>query len=565
MTALKPIAVQGDAVPGALGKVPPTPLTAPREKLALQLAPARWSLGAKLAVAMTTLAVVAVALVTLLSVQREQAVFRTELEQQAGLTLNTLRAASVNALYRLDVDSLVAITQYLDDGDYDIAGRFYDTDGRLLADTDLDIGFAFRLEADPFGARLIESDVPLYEYQPSALLAGQTVIIGRQIVGAISVTLPTTALQGKIENARNQGIIAGVFAAFISALLAFIIARSITNPLRELTRATVRISEGDLTYAITPRTGDELATLAVSFEIMRTRLQSLVQSLQQRANDLQIANEKVQEASRVKSEFLATMSHELRTPLNAIIGFSDMLLMGMNGALTEKQGHKIERLQDNGKRLLSLVNDILDIARIEAGRIELNRQPFNPESLAQRLGAQMAVLADKKDLAFEVKVDPKLPAQLVGDAQHIEQVVVNLISNAIKFTETGTVTLAMDAQLERNMWTIVVKDTGIGIPPHALDLIFEPFRQVDGSSTRAFKGSGLGLAITLHLVRVMDGTIKVESTLGSGTTFTVTMPIVQSLPADGNVTVLSATSNTALLDKAIPVATQAVVESEHHA
>jgi signal transduction histidine kinase len=200
-----------------------------------------------------------------------------------------------------------------------------------------------------------------------------------------------------------------------------------------------------------------------------------------------------------------------------------MLLLGMSGEMNENQRHKVLRLQENGKRLLVLVNDILDIARIEAGRIELRLEPFLPAQLAERVAQQMVVLAERENLTFTMKVDPMLPPLLVGDVQHIEQVVVNLLSNAFKFTQEGAVSLGFAVQ--STTWTIAVKDTGIGIPPHALDLIFEEFRQVDGTAARAYKGSGLGLAITRHLVHMHGGSIHVRSQLGEGSTFSVRLPV----------------------------------------
>jgi len=185
----------------------------------------------------------------------------------------------------------------------------------------------------------------------------------------------------------------------------------------------------------------------------------------------------------------------------------------------------MERLKENGVRLLTLINNILDITRIEARRVEIAYKPFSPRALADRLSAQMSVLAERSNLDFTTQIDPRMPELLVGDEQRLEQIVVNLISNAIKFTEKGSVTLDFDMEPDLSGWRIVVTDTGVGIPPHALNVIFEEFRQLDGSSSRAYKGSGLGLAITRNLVRIMDGFISVESELGQGSKFIVTFPI----------------------------------------
>jgi signal transduction histidine kinase len=263
----------------------------------------------------------------------------------------------------------------------------------------------------------------------------------------------------------------------------------------------------------------------VSVAIRNARLFDRIQKQQVQ---LELTNREVMEANRLKSEFLANVSHELRTPLNAIIGFSDMLLMGMSGALSEKQEHRVQRIRENGKRLLLLVNDILDLARIEAGRIEVIHEPFSLHDLVDRLQVQMASLFDRKKIEFKTVIDSQLPLSLIGDEKRIEQVLTNLLSNAFKFTEQGHVLLNIKTDLAINVWSIHVEDTGIGIPPHAIDYIFDEFRQVDGSSTRAYQGTGLGLAITRNLVRLMDGKITVESSLGVGSTFTVTLPLITS-------------------------------------
>ncbi|NDJ52038.1 MAG: hypothetical protein GYB68_03010 [Chloroflexi bacterium] len=252
----------------------------------------------------------------------------------------------------------------------------------------------------------------------------------------------------------------------------------------------------------------------------------LFQDLETQRRTLEQANVEIAEANRLKSEFMATMSHELRTPLNAIIGFSDMLLIGMSGDLNEKQKHRLGRIQENGRRLLELINDVLDLSKIEAGRMELMIEPYAPQSLIDRLAGQMDVLAQQQNLEFKVDLQGRLPKLLMGDEKRIEQVIVNLLSNAFKFTEEGTVHLQVSTDEEDAQWTIIVRDTGPGIPPHARDLIFEAFRQVDGSSTREHKGSGLGLAITRNLVTMMGGSIHLSSELGEGSTFTVQLPMV---------------------------------------
>ncbi|MBL8130507.1 MAG: PAS domain-containing protein [Anaerolineae bacterium] len=275
-------------------------------------------------------------------------------------------------------------------------------------------------------------------------------------------------------------------------------------------------------YSAPQRMGDQIIGRVWNFRDVTER----TKAEEERARlieELQIANRIARESSRAKSEFLATMSHELRTPLNAIIGFSDMLLLGMSGPLNEKQAHKMERLKENSRRLLALINDLLDLTRIEAGRVEIVQKAFSPKTLVERLAAQIESLAHESHLEFTTKVGLDVPPLLIGDEKRIEQVILNLLSNAFKFTEKGSVSLTLDA--DETHWALAVSDTGIGIPPHAQNLIFEAFRQVDGSFSRAYQGSGLGLSIARDLVRMMDGKITLKSAVGVGSTFTVTLPI----------------------------------------
>jgi signal transduction histidine kinase len=209
-----------------------------------------------------------------------------------------------------------------------------------------------------------------------------------------------------------------------------------------------------------------------------------------------------------------------------------MFLAGMVDTLTDKQRHKMERLRENGQRLLTLINDLLDLTRMESGRLEMTQKPFSPRTLAEQITAQMESLAVVGSLKFQTQVSPDLPMTLLGDEKRVEQVIVNLLSNAFKFTKEGSVTLEMKPDLAEQTWSIAVTDTGIGIPPHAVNIIFEEFRQLDGSYARAYKGSGLGLAIARNLVRVMGGIISVKSTLGSGSTFTVVLPMVLEVKAN---------------------------------
>ncbi len=239
--------------------------------------------------------------------------------------------------------------------------------------------------------------------------------------------------------------------------------------------------------------------------------------------EVQIANAKALEASRLKSEFLATMSHELRTPLNAVIGFSGILVEGMAGEIDEIARGMITGIYDSSQNLLRLINDVLDLSKIEAGRMELVVAPLSIAELVQQWQSQMEVIADQKGLPFDVSLDPAVPTMLYGDKDRIRRIVVNLLSNAFKFTGQGQVKL--EVKWETDGLVIRVCDTGVGIPPHALNYIFDEFRQADSSSQRQFGGTGLGLAIVRRLCMMMGGNIQVTSKLGEGSVFTVNLPL----------------------------------------
>ncbi|XWX05181.1 PAS domain S-box protein [Aggregatilineales bacterium SYSU G02658] len=244
--------------------------------------------------------------------------------------------------------------------------------------------------------------------------------------------------------------------------------------------------------------------------------------------NLALARKEAEDATRLKSEFLATMSHELRTPLNAIIGYTEIQLAGMTGELTAEQRDYQTRVLANAEHLLGLINDVLDISKIEAGRLELVRKPFHVKKWMNEIVAQTQALALEKNVAYEADLDTRLPEMIVGDAARIKQVVLNLISNAFKFTDTGHVHFSVRWH-GPDAWQIIVEDTGIGIAPHMLETIFEEFRQVDSSSARRQGGTGLGLAIVRKLCLMMGGNVRVKSTLGKGSTFIVTLPLRESL------------------------------------
>jgi len=256
---------------------------------------------------------------------------------------------------------------------------------------------------------------------------------------------------------------------------------------------------------------------------IRVEFDSRLSAMSASIKDAEEARHEADRANRAKSQFLATMSHELRTPLNAIIGYTEIMLSGMAGTFTEKQTELHTHVQTNARRLLGLINDVLDLARIEAGVTEVTAVPASPRKFVSEIVASMQSLAQTNHIYLKMTCLDSMPEVVVCDVGKVQQIVTNLIGNAIKFTSVGGV----DVQLlgpGRDSWQIKVVDTGDGMPPGAASYIFERFRQVDGSDTRKQKGTGLGLAIVHGLAERMGGKIEVTSELGKGSTFIVTLP-----------------------------------------
>jgi PAS domain S-box-containing protein len=264
-----------------------------------------------------------------------------------------------------------------------------------------------------------------------------------------------------------------------------------------------------------------------------TALAQAMDHLEAQNHMLAEARDEALQATRAKSAFLASMSHEIRTPMNAILGMADLL---EETPLTLLQQDYVQRFKKAGEHLLTLINDILDLSKIEAGQLALEQTPFSLEDLIATVAELMAMRAHAKGLELFCTIAPDVPLHLCGDPHRLRQILVNLLSNAIKFTESGEVVLRVDNEPERSRpgrLRFTVRDTGIGIPAEKLGSIFESFTQVDTSTTRKYGGTGLGLSISKQLAELMDGRIWVESRLGQGSTFSVTVQCaLSSTPAE---------------------------------
>jgi PAS domain S-box-containing protein len=243
----------------------------------------------------------------------------------------------------------------------------------------------------------------------------------------------------------------------------------------------------------------------------------------ERTRDLEAARERAEAADRIKSAFLATMSHELRTPLNSIIGFTGIVLQGLAGPLTAEQSKQLGMVQGSARHLLALINDVLDISKIEAGQLDVRRAPFELRASVERVAASVLPLARKKGLTVQFVV-PGEAFVIESDQRRVEQILLNLLNNAIKFTDHGGVTLTVEFDDRQKNATMLVADTGIGIKEEDLSKLFQPFRQLDTGLQRQHEGTGLGLAICRRLAELLGGTIRAESTWGQGSRFSVVLP-----------------------------------------
>lgn len=360
--------------------------------------------------------------------------------------------------------------------------------------------------------------------------------INDQYVLASAIQLPNipwilTVEQPITETIGGFYVLAIISVSVILVIISLVVSTNqfvrqhVVSPLVLLRERVNNFREGNFKqqFALQDHPKNEITMLGHTFNQMAG-------SIDQYTQELMVARAKALESSRLKSEFLSTISHELRTPLNAIIGYCDLMLEGLAGEFDAETRRMLTRIDASSGRLLSLIEDLLDLSKIEAGKLELASRSFQPAQLVQNWEAEHQVMAAKKNLQFVTHIDPALPTTLYGDPDRITQVATNLITNALKFTDQGSVTVTVS--YNKTEWTISVADTGIGIPEHAQAYIFDAFRQGDSSTTREHGGTGLGLSIVHNLCALMGGSIAVTSKPGSGSTFTVHLPLMTQALAE---------------------------------
>jgi signal transduction histidine kinase len=335
----------------------------------------------------------------------------------------------------------------------------------------------------------------------------------------VFVEQPTGEAFAPVYASIVRTVIVFVFGIVLALAASYILARRLSQPILAVQQGAARLGAGELETRIQVTTGDEVEALASEFNVMATELQELYTSLERKVAE---KTAELEAANRHKSEFLANMSHELRTPLNAIIGFSEVLKERMFGDLNAKQLEYVRDIFGSGQHLLSLINDILDLSKVEAGQMSLDIHEFDVPSAVKNCSTLIRERAMRQRLHFECVVDgavQKWPA----DERKFKQVLLNLLTNAVKFTPPGG-SVELRAKLENDWLVVSVRDTGIGISAEDRVAIFKEFHQVRGPGLAKHEGTGLGLSLSRRLVELHWGTLTVESAPGRGSTFTARFP-----------------------------------------
>ncbi len=428
-----------------------------------------------------------------------------------------LGSNSVAALEFFDSDAAEGVLGSLATQHDIMNAAIYDQEGNLFARYDRPGHSVFDFP---------ETETPLQLIHDRYFILSKPILTNDFEVGKIILRLDISERTAQLFKALTQSFFAFLIGLLFAGGLSFLAQRSISQPIQTLAETAKKIREShDYSLRVEHEAQDEIGVLVDSFNSMVAKISNHEKHLEDlvatRTSELEAAKLKAEESDHLKSAFLASMSHELRTPLNSIIGFSGILLQEMAGPLNDEQKKQLGMVKGSSSLLLDLINDVLDISKIESGRLEVLGEVFKIDILLIMTVSTLRPFAEKKGLTLEYNLEPDLP-ELRSDKRRLEQVLINLINNAIKFTDKGSI--AVNCSRKDDSLLIEVIDTGIGIEEEDQQYVFQTFRQVDTGLDRIKEGSGLGLAICKRLTELLGGTIHLQSTPGKGSTFYVLLP-----------------------------------------